>query len=586
MAVLDPTQAVQQFGRVAELPVVRQLGLLIGLAASIALGVGIMFWVQEPDYSPLYGNLAEMDAAEIITALDDAGLPYKFEPNSGVISVQSDQVHQVRIMMASAGLPKNSDKGFDVLYEDQGLGTSAFMETARFNQALAEELQRSIASLDSIRSARVHLAIPPKSAFIRSKTKTNASVVVNLAQGRNLSEAQASGIVYLVASSVTDLEPENVTLIDQRGRMLSSNNGSSEMMLSNEQFRFTRQLEDTLTSRVNDLLIPLVGFQNLRVQVTAAVDHTMEERTIEQYGQAPNSLRSEQTSEEISNQGVAAGIPGELVNNPDPAGEPAPVNPDAPPLRTSRQETRNFEVDRTISHIKAQGGRIERLSVAVVINHRYEDAPEEIIEPVAVAAEAELEDAEVVEGDEEAAEDAEDAEAVAEVAPKRVLVPIPDEELARIEELVREAVGFDAARGDTVRVTTAPFYQEEIQGPREVGFVESLAGYAGTGKMLLGFAAVLVLILGVLRPVMKSLANVGQPEPSESSLMAADDEDVELEYDSEGRPIPLDEPGFEPKALTRQQQTYDQQLAYARELVSEDSARVAQVLKTWVTADA
>ena len=581
MAVLDPTQAMRQFNQVAEMPVVRQLGLLIGLAASIALGVAVVFWAQEPEYSPLYGNLAEMDAAEIITTLDRAGTPYKFDPQAGVISVASDQVHQARIMMASAGLPKNSDKGFDILYEDQGLGTSAFMETARFNQALAEELQRSISALDSVKSARVHLAIPPKSAFIRSKTKANASVVVSLAQGRNLSESQVSGIVYLVASSVTDLAPENVTLIDQRGRLLSSNNGSSEIMMSNEQFRYNQQIEDSLTARVSDLLVPLVGIQNLRVQVTAAVDHTAEERTVEQYGNQPAALRSEQTSEEISNQTAAAGIPGTLANAPPEniGADGEVVDQEALPLRSTRRETRNFEVDRTISHIKEMGGRLERLSIAVIVNHRYQDIP-----PVIDAA-AEVPVDGAIGEDANADEDAE--EIVEAARPTRELVPVSPEELAQYELIVREAVGFDAARGDTVSVTTAPFYQEVIEMPPERGFMDSLSDYSGLGKMLVGFAAILALILGVLRPVMRSLAAVNGPALPSPSLLPNEEEDAQLEYDSEGRPIALDGPtALEPKALTRQQQTYDQQLAHARGMVSEDPARVAQVLRTWVTADA
>ena len=581
MAVLDPTQAMRQFNQVAEMPVVRQLGLLIGLAASIALGVAVVFWAQEPEYSPLYGNLAEMDAAEIITTLDRAGTPYKFDPQAGVISVASDQVHQARIMMASAGLPKNSDKGFDILYEDQGLGTSAFMETARFNQALAEELQRSISALDSVKSARVHLAIPPKSAFIRSKTKANASVVVSLAQGRNLSESQVSGIVYLVASSVTDLAPENVTLIDQRGRLLSSNNGSSEIMMSNEQFRYNQQIEDSLTARVSDLLVPLVGIQNLRVQVTAAVDHTAEERTVEQYGNQPAALRSEQTSEEISNQRGAAGIPGTLANAPPEniGADGEVVDQEALPLRSTRRETRNFEVDRTISHIKEMGGRLERLSIAVIVNHRYQDIPPVID----VAAEVPVDGA--IGEDADADEDAE--EIVEAARPTRELVPVSPEELAQYELIVREAVGFDAARGDTVSVTTAPFYQEVIEMPPERGFMDSLADYSGLGKMLVGLAAILALILGVLRPVMRSLAAVNGPALPSPSLLPVEEEDAQLEYDSEGRPIALDGPtALEPKALTRQQQTYDQQLAHARGMVSEDPARVAQVLRTWVTADA
>jgi len=352
-------------------------------------------------------------------------------------------------------------------------------------------------------------------------------------------------------------------------------------MMSNEQFRYNQQIEDSLTARVSDLLVPLVGIQNLRVQVTAAVDHTAEERTVEQYGNQPAALRSEQTSEEISNQTAAAGIPGTLANAPPEniGADGEVVDQEALPLRSTRRETRNFEVDRTISHIKEMGGRLERLSIAVIVNHRYQDIPPVI----AVAAEVPVDGA--IGEDADADEDAE--EIVEAARPTRELVPVSPEELAQYELIVREAVGFDAARGDTVSVTTAPFYQEVIEMPPERGFMDSLADYSGLGKMLVGLAAILALILGVLRPVMRSLAAVNGPALPSPSLLPVEEEDAQLEYDSEGRPIALDGPtALEPKALTRQQQTYDQQLAHARGMVSEDPARVAQVLRTWVTADA
>ena len=309
MAVIEPSKAFQQFNVVSQLPVLRQLGLMVGLAASIALGVGIIFWAQEPVYKPLYGNLSEMDASQVINQLEQSNTPFKYDAASGVISVAAEDIHEVRIRMASSGLPNSSDRGFSMLYQDQGIGTSAFMESARFNQGWLKNYNARLRR-STLSAGRVHLAIPPKSAFIRNRSEANASVVVNLAQGRNLSEEQVAGIVYLVASSVPDLDPDNVTLIDQRGRLLSGQGGSSEMQMSNEQLRYGQQIEANLSERVNNLLLPLFGSDNVRVEVTANINHTAEERTVEQYGQLPPVLRSEQVSEEITPQADAAGVPG------------------------------------------------------------------------------------------------------------------------------------------------------------------------------------------------------------------------------------------------------------------------------------
>ena len=553
MAVIEPNKAFQQFNVVSQLPVLRQLGLMVGLAASIALGVGIIFWAQEPVYKPLYGNLSEMDASQVINQLEQSNTPFKYDAASGVISVAAEDIHEVRIRMASSGLPNSSDRGFSMLYQDQGIGTSAFMESARFNQALAEELQRSIASLDIISGARVHLAIPPKSAFIRNRSEANASVVVNLAQGRNLSEEQVAGIVYLVASSVPDLDPDNVTLIDQRGRLLSGQGGSSEMQMSNEQLRYGQQIEASLSERVNNLLFPLFGSDNVRVEVTANINHTAEERTVEQYGQLPPVLRSEQVSEEITPQADAAGIPGALAINQqvqDPAADDPvdPANADAQPdARTSRRSTRNYEIDRTISHVKETGGRIDRLSVAVVLNH---------IEEVVPGAEGE--------------------------EPTVTLIPVPPEQIANIEQIVREAVGFDAARGDTVSVTTAKFQPVLPPEPVEMSFFDSLSDYTGAFKMLLGFLGLLALIFGVLRPLLRSLIDASAKAVEASAQPRyVTPEGVPFEGGSaqagmigqDGQPIALPP------------QTYEQQLGRARSVVQDDPERAAGVLKEWVAAD-
>ena len=553
MAVIEPSKAFQQFNVVSQLPVLRQLGLMVGLAASIALGVGIIFWAQEPVYKPLYGNLSEMDASQVINQLEQSNTPFKYDAASGVISVAAEDIHEVRIRMASSGLPNSSDRGFSMLYQDQGIGTSAFMESARFNQALAEELQRSIASLDIISGARVHLAIPPKSAFIRNRSEANASVVVNLAQGRNLSEEQVAGIVYLVASSVPDLDPDNVTLIDQRGRLLSGQGGSSEMQMSNEQLRYGQQIEANLSERVNNLLFPLFGSDNVRVEVTANINHTAEERTVEQYGQLPPVLRSEQVSEEITPQADAAGVPGALAINQqvqDAAADDAvdPAVADAQPdARTSRRSTRNYEIDRTISHVKETGGRIDRLSVAVVLNH---------IEEVVPGAEGE--------------------------EPTVTVIPVPPEQIANIEQIVREAVGFDAARGDTVSVTTAKFQPVLPPEPIETSFLDSLSDYTGAFKMLLGFLGLLALIFGVLRPLLRSLIDASAKAVEASAQPRyVTPEGVPFE----GGPAQAGMIGQDGQPMALPPQTYEQQLGRARTVVQEDPERAAGVLKEWVAAD-
>ena len=568
MAVLEPTKAFAQFDVVSQLPMLRQLGLLVGLAASIALGVFIVIWAQAPVYAPLYGDLSEMDASQVINQLEQSNTPYKYDAGSGVISVAANDIHEVRIRMASSGLPSSSDRGLAMLHDDQSIGTSAFIEGARYNQAVAEELQRSIASLNIVNAARVHLAIPQKSAFIRNRSEANASVVVSLASGRSLSESQIAGIVYLVASSVSDLDPENVTLIDQRGRLLSGQGGSEEMQMSNEQLRYAHQIENSLTERVVRMLAPLYGEDNVRVQVTAAIDHTAEERTVEQYGQQEPVLRSEQISEDTSNEAQAAGVPGALVPTPPNAGQEGGIEGAQQAGNTSRRSTRNYEVDRTISHIKAAGGQIQRLSVAVVLNYKAQevDAPPPVPgEEAPEAAEATME-----------------------------MLPVTPEEIAQVEQIVREAVGIDAGRGDSVSISSAQF-QTFVPAPiEEPEFMDSLSDYTGAAKMAGGFIAIMALIFGVLRPMLRSLVSAS----AEAVIANAQPRYVNPEgqaYDAQGQPMALQDGGQYPAQVggpngvagsSMPRQSYDQQLGRARAMVQEDPERVAGVLKDWVAADA
>jgi len=536
MAENTPATVIQQFEQISQISAVRQVGLLLGLAASIAIGVGVVFWAQETDYSPLYGNLSVNDASQIIGQLDQSQVDYVYDPNSGTVSVAAGEIHQVRMRLASAGLPRSSARGFDILQDEQSLGTSSFIESARFNRALEEELALSIQALDSVETARVHLAIPKQSAFMRSRSKPNASVVVGMHPGRILGEGQVAGIVYLVASSVTDLEPEGVTLVDQRGNLLSSRSSSPDLMLSNEQFRFRRQIEDSYMQRINDMLIPILGSDKVRVQVTAEVDFTAEERTEEQYTDNPASVRSEQTYEEQNMRAQTGGVTGALTAAPPEPGDAAQNEADADqatPTRRSVRTSRNYELDRVVRHVKQGSGNVERLAIAVVLDNKMVPGEDGIsLEPVA-------------------------------------LTP---EELVNIENLVKEAVGFDPDRGDTVTVSNMPFAVPEAVIPAETSILDSPLVMQG-GKMLAGFVALLVLILTVLRPALRNLAESSARAVEKQQALRLQEHNLAFQ-------------GPDGEMMAAPQQTYEQKLSRARTMVNEDPTRVASVIKSWVGEDA
>lgn len=537
-----------QFQGFANLPALRQVGLLVGLAASVALGVAIVLWSQEPNYSVLFAGMADKDKAEVMTALDQAAIPYKMDAASGALLVPAAKVHDARIRLATAGLPKASGSGFELLDKDSGLGTSRMVETARYHRALEGELARSVMSLAPVESARVHLAIPKQSVFVRNRTQPSASVLLSLYAGRVLSEEQVAGIVHLVASSVPELEPEQVTVVDQRGNLLTARHAGADSALRDERFKFARRLEETYTQRIHDLLSPIVGAEGVRAQVTADVDFTVVETTSEVYNPDTQIVRSEQSAEDTRLPGAQGGVPGALTNQPPPAGtvEFAQNVEDGPqPLSTSRRVTRNYEVDRTISHSKPAPGSIRRLSVAVVVDYREQ-----------VNAEGQIE-----------------------------RLPLPAEEIERLSALVREAVGFDALRGDSVNVMNVSFKEPSVAAAEQVPQtpIWQEAWVWDGARQLLGALGVLALVLFVLRPVLKSLATHAPRAQGQGQLALPG---------GEGSPEAL--LGEERLSLTNQSQgvprltsgaSYDDHLGAAKTLVKDDPKRVAQVVKTWISTD-
>lgn len=537
MAIVDannlPAQLQGQLQGLNRLSAVRQVGLIVGLAATIALGVAIVLWSQEPNYGLLYANLSDRDKAAVMDALTQANIPYKLDAASGAIMVPATRVHDARLRLATMGLPQGSETGYELLDKSPGFGTSRMAELSRHQRALEGELARSIMALSAVDSARVHLAIPKQTVFVRERSKPSASVVVHLYPGRVMDESQIAGIVHLVASSVPELEAERVTVVDQKGQLLTTRLASSDMIMSDQHFKYTQRLQNAYAERVLGILEPIVGEGAVKAQVAVDVDFTTVESTSETYDPVETAVRSEQILEQETVGAETGGVPGALANQPPPAGvvgeEPAPAA--GAPRSASNRVVRNYEIDRTISHSRGTPGTVRRLSVAVVVDNKP--------------------------------------------GPDGELVPYTEEELQRLTALVNQTVGLDAARGDTVNIVNAPF----VRGGEELAPLEPtplwkepwLWDLARQGAGVLG---VLFLLLFVLRPVLRALAERGR----EPQRVAVSDEQGQLPG------MGGQEGGSAQKALAqlRAGGDYEDQLAAARSLAQEDPKRVAQVMRTWL----
>jgi len=535
-------------------PALRPLIMLIGVAAAVAAGVGIVLWTKEPTYSLLYGNLGRQDAAQIAQALEANSIAYKLDGTTGQITVPAEQVHDARLKLAGQGLPEG-DGGFAVMSKDPGFGVSQFMEGARYQHALETELARTITNLQQVEGARVHLALPRQSAFIRDRRPPSASVFVQLKPGRRLESEQVTAISNLVASSIPELEAEQVTIVDQKGRLLSSPEGTDEFSAREKQLEIARNMEERYTTRIEQLLTPLVGSGRVRAQVVADVELSTTEEAREQYRPESQIIRSEQTSEESSRNGSGPqGVPGALTNQPPqpgvalPPGTSTPANGAQPaqgqpgqapvaatpaaPDNTSKQATRNYEIDRTVAYTKQPAGRLKRLTVAVLVdNLRATD-----------------EDGKVVE------------------------TPLSQEQVDNMTKLVKDAVGFDQNRGDSVNVVNASFKGEAA--PDQIT-TEEIPLWQNPlvrdiAKLLAGFIVLLSIVFVVLRPLVKGLLE-GPRQALVPALADGQKEATPIQATPvPGVNAPLD---------------YDGQVAQARSLVAQDPARVAQVVKTWVGND-
>jgi flagellar M-ring protein FliF len=535
----------------------RPLLLLLGVAAAVAAGVAVMLWWQGPNWSLLYGNLSARDSSEVVQALQTAGIQYKLNESTGAVMVPAEKVHDARLQLASQGLPGSSNSGLDLVSKDSSFGVSQFMENARYQYALETELGRTIAALRGVEAARVHLALPQQSAFVRDRRPASASVLVQLRQGSRLESEQVSAIVHLVASSIPELDAGHVTVVDQQGRLLSAPDAAGRS-IATEQFEAAQRLEESYDQRIEQMLAPLVGADRVRAKTTVELDAGASEEAREQYRPESGIVRSEQTSESLSRTAATAGggVPGALTNQPPQGGVAVPANAAAgaavagtaaagtagaaagtaaaaatQPENSSKQQTRNFEIDRTLSYSHQPGGRIKRVTVAVL-----------------------LDNVKVIGAD-----------------GKATTQPLAAAQLEDITRLVKSAVGYDEARGDSVSVVNAAFRDESTALTPETVPLWQRPWVMYAVRLALGAIVLLVLALGVLRPLLRNLTTAAAAAvPGGAAPLTIDAVTGEARATAAGTAIP------------GQPLAFEQQIVQARNLVSQDPKRVAQVVKTWV----
>jgi flagellar M-ring protein FliF len=536
--------------------------VLVAAAASIAIVAALFMWASSPDYRVLYSNLSEADGGRIITELDTRGVPYQFSQGGQALLVPSDQVHTLRLQLAEQGLPQGGNLGLELM-ETQAFGISQFAEQVNFQRGLEGELARSIESLGPVERVRVHLSMAKPSVFIRDREPAKASVVLTLLPGRVLGEGQVSAIVHMVSSSVPELAIEDVTVVDQNGRLLTANSAQGND-LDGTQLAYITEVERSYQQRIENILSPIMGSDNVRAQVAAQIDFSRREQTSERYSpnQAPNesAVRSRQLSLSYDGEDpLATGIPGALSNTP-PGVAPSPINQpdaeegdgndDAEPgaLRNLRQEdVVNYEVDRSIEHVQHRLGQVQRLSAAVVVNFRRVTNEEGEVEQVALSA----------------------------------------EEIAQIERLVQQAMGFSELRGDQVEVVNTPFAADDETRIETVWWQhpDNIAMATTLGRYLLVAIAALLLYWLILRPLIKRYTQppvMAAAMPGGTLSTRIGDEEDEQESESDGD----EEDTYSSKPKRRRKTSlYEHNLNDLREMAQEDPRMVAMIIRSWMNAN-
>ena len=554
IAIANPNQLANPgagFGaRLMALPAKSRISLGLGIAALIAVLVALTMWSSQGDYKVLYANLSDKDGGAIIAQLSQMNVPYRYTEGGGAILVPAAQVHDLRLKLASAGLPKGSVVGYELM-DGARFGQTQFQERLTFQRGLEGELTRSITSMPSVQNARVHLALPNQNGFFREQQKPSASVMLTLYPGRTLDRAQVAGIVHLISSSVPEMNPKAVSVLDQTGSLLSgASDTTSGAGLDAQQLQYVNQIEASYNKRILDILEPVIGRDNLRAQVTADIDFSQVESTSEEFkpnqgANAEASVRSTQSSEQSGSNGSGAtGIPGATSNQP-PVAATAPLTGASQALQTagggggqsssSRNAVTNYEVDKTVRVTRNATGSVKRLNAAVVVNHR----------------------------------------SMTDAKGKTSSVPLTSEELEKLNTLVRESIGFKQERGDSVKVINAPFKVEPVakddtpiwKQPQTVDLLRAAA--VPTALALVA----LVIVFALIRPALKSALQPPAPVDARGSTLDAvvgDDADM----------LPPAE-----QILRIESPKVSAHLSSARTFAKENPTAVANIVRGWVNGD-
>ena len=539
MAETKANPSANLLAQLASNDVLRQLLILVGIAASVAVGVAAVMWSQGSDFRTLYANVEPQRAAGVVDALNAAGIPYKIQDSTGSIMVPSKQLHDARIKLAGQGVMRDGS-GMAMLEQEQGFGVSEFMQSKKFHYALEQELARTIESMHQVRKARVHLAIPKQSVFVRDRKAASASIMLDVFPGSIIDKQNVGAIVNLVASSISGLAPEQVTVVDQQGQQLSYQGDKDDLGLSSRQFTYRQRIEESYQQSIEELLGPLADAGQVRVKVAADIDFSSVEESRESWSPDSKVVRSEQINEQVGGNvnANASGIPGALSNQPPSDGANAEQ---AKPETGNRSIVRNYEIERILNHSSTPTGMVRRLSVAVVVANRQST-------------------------DEEG---------------KAITVEVSPAELEKLNLLVRDAIGFDAGRGDRVTVVSADFRPVESteMDMSEPGFWE-LPWFANLVKQSLVGIGVLFIIFAILRPGMRSLmqAQVNGAQATPRALPDGSEDGVSGEVlhpaiAALGAPPMAGRMGFEDK------------MTEVRSVVDENPQRVAQVMKKWVAEE-
>ncbi|MET3651726.1 flagellar basal-body MS-ring/collar protein FliF [Dyella japonica] len=545
--------------QLARTPATRQLLLLVGVAAAVALGVAVVLWSRGPNYGLLYAGLEQKDAAAVTQALQASNTPYTLGADGNSIMVPASDLAAIRLKLASQGLPQGSAATTTAPGADSPFGMSDLAERTRYQQMLETDLGSTIAGLQSVRAARVHLALPKPSAFIRDNKEASASVLVTLYPGRQLDASQVAAIVHLVASSVPSLDPKQVSVVDQAGQLLTTTDPGSASAIGDTRLRLATRIENTYAQRIEELLTPLVGPGKVRAQVYADLDFSETEKATETFDHEHPALRSEQTnSEQHTGEANDASIPGALSNQPPntvaqptaakpaagkgAAGKTAATAQSSGPSASTSSATRNYELDRTISHVSDPAGRLARLTVAVVVDNKS------------------------VTGDKGGTKS----------------VPFTPQELEHLTTLARNAVGYNEARGDSVSVINQPFHQDpgtDVAAPAQPFWERP--GMLDLIKQAAGIVVALLVAFGLLRPLLRGLSR----GPSSSRELALADVTSMNTPTLSVRVDDKDDTDDVLKLGVPPQLAYEQRIGIARRMVGENPKQVAQVVKSWVGED-